>query len=144
MSLSGVTTLESNMGTHTDTHSFKSNQAVNDQHCANIPSKNSSREDSRSTETMTTGPAQIFPDDSTNSAGGGTSFQRTSQQKRKLPIPRSTTFEISTKRGRVSQACDYCRQQKTKCSGNRPTCQQCEASALQCLYSCRKREKIEQ
>lgn len=135
---------ESNMDNRTDTHSLKSTRVIPPQHCAGVLGWASDREDSGSTETMTAGPVRMFPDDSISPARGAPSFQRTSQPKRKLPIPRLAPLEISRERGRVSRACENCRQQKTKCSGHRPSCRQCEASGLHCLYSCRKREKIEQ
>ncbi|KJA27137.1 hypothetical protein HYPSUDRAFT_988665 [Hypholoma sublateritium FD-334 SS-4] len=40
-------------------------------------------------------------------------------------------------RPRTSQACDKCRERKTKCSGNRPVCVRCLNRGLLCEYSVR-------
>ncbi|KAJ5240690.1 C6 transcription factor [Penicillium citrinum] len=132
------------MGNYADTHGLKSNHDGSQQHCAGVPGRDRDRENSGSTKAMTTRSVRLFPDDSASFTSGATSFQGTSQLKGKLPIPRLTSLEISSEKGRVSRACENCRQQKTKCSGDRPSCRQCEANGLHCLYSCRKREKIEQ
>lgn len=39
-----------------------------------------------------------------------------------------------SKRRRVGVACSACRQKKTKCNGQRPTCGSCEALSLECVY----------
>ncbi|KAF8623567.1 hypothetical protein AX15_006336 [Amanita polypyramis BW_CC] len=44
---------------------------------------------------------------------------------------------MSSSRQRTSQACDKCRERKTKCSGDRPVCKRCTARGLICTYSCR-------
>jgi hypothetical protein len=61
----------------------------------------------------------------------------------KVPIPRSA-YPIShtTNSGRVSRACENCREQKAKCSGHRPACQRCQDSGMPCSYGDRKREKL--
>ncbi|PLB50406.1 hypothetical protein P170DRAFT_353359 [Aspergillus steynii IBT 23096] len=61
---------------------------------------------------------------------------------KKVQIPRSTNPSTWTTSGRVSRACENCRDQKAKCSGHRPTCQRCQESGLQCSYGDRKREKM--
>ncbi|KAI9373580.1 fungal-specific transcription factor domain-containing protein [Aspergillus egyptiacus] len=60
----------------------------------------------------------------------------------KVAIPRSTNTSTVPNRGRVSRACEICRDQKVKCSGQRPTCQRCQESGIQCSYGDRKREKL--
>lgn len=40
-------------------------------------------------------------------------------------------------RPRTAQACDKCRERKTKCSGERPTCVRCQGRGLLCHYSAR-------
>ncbi|KAF9887022.1 hypothetical protein FE257_010638 [Aspergillus nanangensis] len=60
----------------------------------------------------------------------------------KVPIPRSTNPSSWTSSGRVSRACENCREQKAKCSGHRPTCQRCQESGIRCSYGDRKREKM--
>ncbi|KAL4917515.1 fungal-specific transcription factor domain-containing protein [Aspergillus aurantiobrunneus] len=60
----------------------------------------------------------------------------------KVAIPRSGTSTAAPSRGRVSRACENCRDQKVKCSGQRPTCQRCQESGIQCSYGDRKREKM--
>ncbi|KAL2853454.1 fungal-specific transcription factor domain-containing protein [Aspergillus pseudoustus] len=60
----------------------------------------------------------------------------------KVAIPRSVSANTVPNRGRVSRACENCRDQKVKCSGQRPTCQRCQESGIQCSYGDRKREKM--
>lgn len=61
----------------------------------------------------------------------------------KVPIPRSVyPSSHSTSSGRVSKACESCRDQKAKCSGHRPTCQRCQDNGTRCSYGDRKREKL--
>ncbi|KAL3476266.1 fungal-specific transcription factor domain-containing protein [Aspergillus californicus] len=60
----------------------------------------------------------------------------------KVAIPRSANTNTVPSRGRVSRACENCRDQKVKCSGQRPTCQRCQESGIQCSYADRKREKL--
>ncbi|KAA1469370.1 hypothetical protein DENSPDRAFT_600148 [Dentipellis sp. KUC8613] len=42
---------------------------------------------------------------------------------------------LSPSRQRTIQACDKCRDRKTKCSGTRPVCERCAARGLICHYS---------
>ncbi|KAM6493618.1 hypothetical protein JOM56_009979 [Amanita muscaria] len=44
---------------------------------------------------------------------------------------------LTSSRQRTPQACDKCRERKTKCSGDRPVCKRCTARGLICTYSCR-------
>ncbi|KAL6233679.1 hypothetical protein BDW75DRAFT_251898 [Aspergillus navahoensis] len=60
----------------------------------------------------------------------------------KVAIPRSVSSTAVPTRGRVSRACESCREQKVKCSGQRPSCQRCQESGIQCSYGDRKREKL--
>ncbi|KAL4806403.1 fungal-specific transcription factor domain-containing protein [Aspergillus unguis] len=60
----------------------------------------------------------------------------------KVAIPRSANTNAVSSRGRVSRACENCRDQKVKCSGQRPSCQRCQESGIQCSYGDRKREKL--
>jgi hypothetical protein len=60
----------------------------------------------------------------------------------KVAIPRSVSSTAVPTRGRVSRACENCREQKVKCSGHRPSCQRCQESGIQCSYGDRKREKL--
>ncbi|CBF79522.1 putative C6 transcription factor [Aspergillus nidulans FGSC A4] len=60
----------------------------------------------------------------------------------KVAIPRSVSSTAAPTRGRVSRACENCREQKVKCSGQRPSCQRCQESGIQCSYGDRKREKL--
>ncbi|KAH2386844.1 hypothetical protein KXV98_000127 [Aspergillus fumigatus] len=60
----------------------------------------------------------------------------------KVAIPRSANPSSWTSSGRVSRACENCREQKAKCSGHRPTCQRCQESGIRCSYGDRKREKM--
>ncbi|KAE8389204.1 fungal-specific transcription factor domain-containing protein [Aspergillus alliaceus] len=60
----------------------------------------------------------------------------------KVAIPRSANPSNWTSSGRVSRACENCREQKAKCSGHRPTCQRCQESGARCSYGDRKREKM--
>lgn len=60
----------------------------------------------------------------------------------KVPIPRTASTSTWTSSGRVSRACENCREQKAKCSGHRPTCQRCQEAGVLCSYGDRKREKM--
>lgn len=41
----------------------------------------------------------------------------------------------SSKRKRTYRSCIGCRTSKTKCSGERPTCQRCQRKGISCVYS---------
>ncbi|KAL4892873.1 fungal-specific transcription factor domain-containing protein [Aspergillus ambiguus] len=60
----------------------------------------------------------------------------------KMPIPRSANSRHWTPSGRVKRACDNCREQKVKCSGDHPVCQRCQEAGFDCLYGDGKRAKI--
>ncbi|KAL5338852.1 fungal-specific transcription factor domain-containing protein [Aspergillus crustosus] len=60
----------------------------------------------------------------------------------KVAIPRSANSTAAPNRGRVSRACENCRDQKVKCSGQRPVCHRCQETGIQCSYGDRKREKL--
>ncbi|RAL13747.1 putative C6 transcription factor [Aspergillus homomorphus CBS 101889] len=60
----------------------------------------------------------------------------------KVKIPRLNLPTTWTTSGRVSRACENCREQKAKCSGHRPTCQRCQEAGIRCSYGDRKREKM--
>ncbi|KAJ5607199.1 hypothetical protein N7537_003818 [Penicillium hordei] len=59
----------------------------------------------------------------------------------KIAIPRGSNSGLWTSNGRVSRACDTCREQKVKCSGHRPACQRCREGDFTCVYTDRKRER---
>ena len=59
----------------------------------------------------------------------------------KIAIPRGSNSGLWTSNGRVSRACDTCREQKVKCSGHRPACQRCREGDFTCIYTDRKRER---
>ena len=46
----------------------------------------------------------------------------------------ATEAADTSKRKRVSRACDRCRAKKDKCDGQRPSCLTCLANGLQCSY----------
>lgn len=58
-----------------------------------------------------------------------------------IAIPRGSNFDHFPSRRRVSRACDPCRDQKTKCTGQRPSCQRCRECDITCIYSDNKRER---
>ena len=60
----------------------------------------------------------------------------------KVPIPRTTHSTKWIASGRVSRACEKCRDQKAKCSGNRPVCNRCRDAGATCSYGNRKKEKM--
>ena len=73
-----------------------------------------------------------------------------SQNPTKVAIPRlrPNSEDQSVSKGsaamdknRVAHACEPCRQRKTKCSGERPSCQHCEDFKLQCVYADGKRDR---
>ncbi|KAL4912810.1 hypothetical protein BDW62DRAFT_193721 [Aspergillus aurantiobrunneus] len=47
-----------------------------------------------------------------------------------------------TIRSHTSRACEQCRQRKTKCSGDRPTCKSCVTNQAPCAYTDGKREQL--
>lgn len=49
----------------------------------------------------------------------------------------SNTTISPSGRQRTAQACDKCRERKTKCSGEKPVCQRCTSRGLICEYSYR-------
>ncbi|CAI7612438.1 unnamed protein product [Penicillium glandicola] len=60
----------------------------------------------------------------------------------KVAIPRTAQPSSWTSSGRVSRACENCREQKSKCSGHRPACHRCLDAGTRCSYGDRKREKM--
>ncbi|KAJ5138998.1 uncharacterized protein N7515_003846 [Penicillium bovifimosum] len=60
----------------------------------------------------------------------------------KVPIPRSAQASSWISSGRVSRACENCRDQKIKCSGHRPACHRCQDAGVSCSYGDRKKEKM--
>jgi hypothetical protein len=67
----------------------------------------------------------------------------------KIAIPRlkktaaaaASTSARSSGRHRVNHACEPCRQRKTKCSGERPTCTHCQDFKIACYYADGKRDR---
>ncbi|KAJ5113089.1 fungal-specific transcription factor domain-containing protein [Penicillium angulare] len=57
----------------------------------------------------------------------------------KVAIPRLTPAHPDTSRKRSTWACQNCRERKMKCSGDHPTCKQCEAVDASCVYQDAKR-----
>ncbi|KNB06345.1 hypothetical protein FOXG_19641 [Fusarium oxysporum f. sp. lycopersici 4287] len=60
-----------------------------------------------------------------------------------LPAPRShpavthaghRTASLARRRVSTSLACESCRRRKSKCNGARPTCSQCRAKHIDCVY----------
>lgn len=60
----------------------------------------------------------------------------------KVAIPRNAQPSSWTSSGRVSRACENCREQKAKCSGHRPTCHRCLDAGVPCSYGDRKKERM--
>ncbi|EKV04571.1 C6 transcription factor, putative [Penicillium digitatum PHI26] len=60
----------------------------------------------------------------------------------KVAIPRNAQSSGWASSGRVSRACENCREQKAKCSGHRPACHRCLDASVLCSYGDRKREKM--
>jgi hypothetical protein len=77
-----------------------------------------------------------------NPAGASAIFSNDRSLNSKVAIPRSANPSNWTSSGRVSRACENCREQKAKCSGHRPTCQRCQEAGIRCSYGDRKREKM--
>lgn len=44
-------------------------------------------------------------------------------------------------KGRVTHACESCRQKKTKCSGDKPSCKHCREFTIACVYTDRNPDK---
>ncbi|KAE8354634.1 fungal-specific transcription factor domain-containing protein [Aspergillus coremiiformis] len=77
-----------------------------------------------------------------NSAGTSAMLTGEQPSNSKVAIPRSANPGNWTSKGRVSRACEKCREQKAKCSGHRPTCLRCQEAGTHCSYGDRKREKM--
>ncbi|OQE96375.1 hypothetical protein PENNAL_c0001G10135 [Penicillium nalgiovense] len=69
-------------------------------------------------------------------------FNTTDRVNAKVAIPRNAQSSSWTSSGRVSRACENCREQKAKCSGHRPACHRCLDANVPCSYGDRKREKM--
>lgn len=82
-----------------------------------------------------------FPDTADFIPGGDSSGVGGQRLNDKVPIPRTTLPNSSGRTGRVSQACENCREQKAKCSGQRPACHRCQDAGVRCSYGDRKKEK---
>ncbi|PPQ93252.1 hypothetical protein CVT25_015250 [Psilocybe cyanescens] len=72
----------------------------------------------------------------------GTSPGSQEGSKSRTPSPKSPSHQLQSvkpqsSRQRTSQACDKCRERKTKCSGHRPVCLRCTNRGLICEYSMR-------
>ncbi|CEL04455.1 hypothetical protein ASPCAL05585 [Aspergillus calidoustus] len=87
-------------------------------------------------------PSETITNSSDVVANASTTVPQERSLNSKVAIPRSTSSNTVPNRGRVSRACENCRDQKVKCSGQRPTCQRCQESGIQCSYGDRKREKM--
>ena len=70
------------------------------------------------------------------------SFNTSDRVNAKVAIPRNAHTSSWTSSGRVSRACENCREQKAKCSGHRPVCHRCLDTGVPCSYGDRKREKM--
>lgn len=71
--------------------------------------------------------------------GGFRSSLYSAKMSAKLPIPRLRRERREVVAGRVSRACEHCRQRRTKCDGSRPVCSQCLVYGLvDCFYPERK------
>ncbi|KAK7972455.1 hypothetical protein PG988_006589 [Apiospora saccharicola] len=58
----------------------------------------------------------------------------------RIPCP-TVEKPLQNSRKLVVKACDRCRMRKTKCSGTRPRCSNCEKTSLDCVYRGDKEEK---
>lgn len=58
----------------------------------------------------------------------------------KVAISRAPT-EPERSRGRVQRACQTCRERKTKCGGEKPSCGQCLSLNVDCVYPSSRREE---
>lgn len=85
-----------------------------------------------------TNPITLVSSTTTLLPGSGTSLTA----RAKVPIPRLRSSIAPRNQGRIPRACERCRQRKAKCSGDSPTCQQCEALSLTCVYTMASKEQI--
>ncbi|KAF1837549.1 hypothetical protein BDW02DRAFT_565835 [Decorospora gaudefroyi] len=70
-----------------------------------------------------------------NSASLGDAASRPLRPLLPAASPRSDAPPTQSKRARVSLACAACRTRKTKCNGERPTCNECVARESHCQYT---------
>ena len=72
----------------------------------------------------------------TTSAGGSPdSSVGPIRTQKPLAIPRGTVSGYERpERARTSHACEPCRDRKTKCDGERPSCRRCIGSGTTCYY----------
>ncbi|CAG8223910.1 unnamed protein product [Penicillium salamii] len=51
-----------------------------------------------------------------------------------IPAARMSLSDGRAARQRATAACDFCRQRKRRCNGQRPTCSNCQAANVECVY----------
>ncbi|CAG8417436.1 unnamed protein product [Penicillium salamii] len=51
-----------------------------------------------------------------------------------IPAVRMSLSDSRAARQRATAACDFCRQRKRRCNGQRPTCSNCQAANVECVY----------
>jgi len=56
------------------------------------------------------------------------------QHNRQVPISRNSSTYERPERARTSHACEPCRERKTKCDGDRPSCRRCLHTSTSCHY----------
>lgn len=57
------------------------------------------------------------------------------QKQKQIPIARNSGSGYERpERARTSHACEPCRERKTKCDGERPSCRRCLHTGIQCHY----------
>lgn len=61
----------------------------------------------------------------------------------KVAIPRAVPALQTPARRRVERACQECRERKIRCGGQKPSCEQCSAFGVGCVYPSSRREKQE-
>ena len=95
-------------------------------------------------------PSEAFRGTSTLTRAPDSDSRDSKRQDTGVPIPRinwnaassSTASNSAVPRvPRVNQACEPCRQRKSKCDGERPMCKHCHALNVECYYQDGKKDK---
>ena len=82
--------------------------------------------------------------------GFGQESRDAKRQETGVPIPRiswplaggsASGGSATSRTSRVTQACEPCRQRKSKCDGERPSCKHCHALNVECFYQDGKKDK---
>lgn len=82
--------------------------------------------------------ANVVQLDGIGDSPASTTSDPSRQQHRQVAISRNSSTYERPERVRTSHACEPCRERKTKCDGERPSCRRCLHTGASCHYGYRK------